>query len=147
VAVAVRAARWGLSSALRNPLLLILHVGHAWVAIGLVLRGVAAITPAVPPPAGTHAIAAGAVGALTLGMLARVTKGHTGRLLENDFASTAAFVLVSIAAVARVTAALVPELYEPLIELAGVAFASAFALFAIANMKALVMLRADGKPG
>lgn len=147
VAVAVRAARWGWPSALRNPLLAILHVGHAWVAIGLVLRGVAAITPAVPLAAATHALAAGAIGSLTLGMLARVTKGHTGRLLENDLASTAAFALVTIAAVARVAAALVLDLYRPLLDVAGTCFAAAFAVYLLANLKALLTRRVDGKPG
>ena len=37
----------------------------------------------IPPSAATHALTAGAIGTLTLGMMARVTLGHTGRKLED----------------------------------------------------------------
>ncbi len=149
VLVAGRAAHWGARVSLRDPLLWILHVGHAWIPVGLALRAVAAASPTtVAASAGLHAVTAGAIGALTLGMMARVALGHTGRVLTAPRGMAAAFALVTLAAVVRVLAAIVaPAHYLRALEATAVLWALAFALYVARYAAILWSPRVDGKPG
>jgi uncharacterized protein involved in response to NO len=149
VLVVVRAARWGFLSSLRVPLLWILHLGHAWIAVGLVLRAAAFVAPRLPLSASTHALTVGAIGSLTLGMMARVALGHTGRPLVVGRTVSAAFVLLTLAACLRVFGPLVgaPVTYLTWLVVSGVGWSLAFALFVLAYAKILVSPRVDGKPG
>lgn len=143
-----RTARWGARHSLREPLLWVLHVGHAWIPIGLGLRALASVAPAVPQASGTHALTVGAIGTLTLGMMARVSLGHTGRILAAPRAARTAFVLVTAAAVVRVLVPLVaPAHTGASLVVAGACWSAAFALFAAGYAKILVGPRVDGKPG
>jgi len=144
VFVAARAMHWGARAASRVPLLFILHVGHAWIAIGLALRAAAAITGLVPSSLGLHALTAGAIGSLTIGMMARVALGHTGRALVAPRAATIAFALVTIAAIARVVVPLVaPGAYLTALVVAAIAWSTAFALYAASYARILVSPRID----
>jgi uncharacterized protein involved in response to NO len=149
VLVVLRAARWGFLSSLRVPLLWILHLGHAWIAVGLVLRAAAFVAPRLPLSASTHALTVGAIGSLTLGMMARVALGHTGRPLVVGRTVSAAFVLLTLAACLRVFGPLVgaPVTYLTWLVVSGVGWSLAFTLFVLAYAKILVSPRVDGKPG
>jgi uncharacterized protein involved in response to NO len=143
-----RAWRWGARYTLRTPLLWVLHAGYAWLCVGFVLRGVAMFTYRVPPSAGLHALTVGAIGMLTLGMMSRVSLGHTGRMLEAPRSAVVAFVLVILATIARVVGPLIgPAWVLPSLVVAGSLFAAAFALFLVGYARMLVSPRVDGKPG
>jgi len=153
VLILARAARWGLGRSLRNPLLWILHFGHAWIAAGLALRVASAVTTTVPASAATHALTVGAIGSLCLGMMARVSLGHTGRPLTVRAPMTLAFATLTLAAVVRVlgpwlvTSMLGGLHYGTLLVVSGVAWAVAFGIFFAVYMPVLVAPRVDGKPG
>lgn len=105
-------------------------MGYGWVAFGLVLLGTAAIFPeGFPSTAGIHALAAGAVDTMTLGVMTRATRGHSGRPLSGGTATTAIYLLITLAAILRVMAPLIPDLYLPLLLASGAAWVAAFALF------------------
>ncbi len=145
---AARAVHWLTLRAARLPLVWVLHVGYAWIPVGLLLRAASAFGGAVPPSAATHALTVGAIGTLTLGMMARVTLGHTGRLLVPPRSAVAAFALMGVAAIARVAALLVsPSYYRAWVTVAGALWSAAFALYLVAFAPALVSPRADGKGG
>ena len=146
--VAARTVHWGMRASFRDPLLWILHLGHAFIPLGLVLRAASAASPTIPASAGLHAITAGAVGALTLGMMARVSLGHTGRLIVAPRSATIAFVLVLSAAVVRVGAPLLfPSAYLQALALTAALWGLAFAIYAVAYAPILFAPRIDGKPG
>ncbi len=63
---------------LDDPMVLILHVGYSWVILGLFLLALSALGLTTFSVA-LHALTAGAIGSMTLGMMCRVTLGHTGR--------------------------------------------------------------------
>ncbi|HEY8088462.1 MAG TPA: NnrS family protein [Polyangiaceae bacterium] len=143
-----RAARWGTRHTARHPLLWILHAGYAWMVLGLLLRGLARVVPAIPGSLATHAVTVGAIGSLTLGMMARVSLGHSGRALVAPRAMAWGFAAITAAAFAR---AIVP-LFAPgwyLAELVAAAglWTVAFLLFLVAYLPVLVTPRVDGKPG
>jgi uncharacterized protein involved in response to NO len=54
----LRVGPWGMRHTARHPLLWILHLGHAWIPIGLGLRALATLTQAVPGSFATHALTA-----------------------------------------------------------------------------------------
>jgi uncharacterized protein involved in response to NO len=147
VLAAARAIHWGARHSLREPLLWVLHVGYAWVPVGLVLRGVA-LHPAVAATAATHALTLGAIGTLTLGMMARVALGHTGRPLVASRRMTLAFVAIPLAALVRVVTAIIagPAAIAGA-HLAGTLWALAFLLFLSQYASVLTRPRADGRPG
>lgn len=145
---AARSTRWGASLSARDPLLWVLHLGHAWIPLALLLRALDGWTHAVPSSVSVHALTAGAIGALTLGMMVRVSLGHTGRKLVASRWAAVAFVALSLAAVARVAApSLSPARVLPALMIAGALWSLAFTLALIAVAPALIAPRVDGRPG
>jgi uncharacterized protein involved in response to NO len=143
---ALRMHTWGTLRTFREPLLWILHLGSAWITLGLVLRGAASFT-SLPVSSGLHAVTAGAIGALTLGMMTRVTLGHTGRKLAVPWHITLAFGLIGLAALARVLAPLTwPGSLTPLV-LAGGMWSAAFAIYLLTYAPTLWVPRPDGRAG
>ena len=130
IAHAVRLARWRPWLVIAEPLLLVLHVGVGWLALALLLMGGAALDLAgLAPTSALHALAIGAVGSMTLGVMARATLGHTGRALAADRASTAMFAAISLAALLCVLAPAWPSAYEAVLVASGLAWCLAFGLF------------------
>jgi len=148
VLVLARTARWGTLHTFRDPLLWILHLGHGFVAVGLVLRGVTLLTPAVSASTALHALTAGGIGSLTLGMMARVALGHTGRMLAVRPVVALAFALMVASALVRVFGPLGGSIaYRHSMTTAGVLFALAFLIYLVVYLPILTAPRVDGKPG
>lgn len=147
VAHAARLALWKPWTTSGHPILWILHLSYAWIPIHLVLRALAAFE-VVPATLATHALTVGAIGGITLGMMTRTSRGHTGRPLRASPVETAAYVLVHLAAAVRVFLPLAaPELQLSAIVASGILWSAAFALFTIAFWPVLTRPRLDGKPG
>jgi uncharacterized protein involved in response to NO len=127
---AVRLARWAGDRTHGERLLLILHIGYAFVPIGLVLTGLAALE-VVPAAAGIHALAGGAIGTMTLAVMTRASLGHTGRALHASNGTQAIYAAIVLAAAARIAAALAPEHAMAFLIAAGVFWTAAFAGFAV----------------
>jgi uncharacterized protein involved in response to NO len=129
------------------PLVWILHVSYAWVVAYLVLRGLAEIG-VVDRVLATHAVTVGVIGGMTLGMMTRTARGHTGRALIADRFETASFVLVIVAALLRVFGALVhPGGYVWFVVASGICWSAAFGLYAARYWSVLSRTRIDGRPG
>jgi uncharacterized protein involved in response to NO len=147
IAHAARFALWRPWRTRRAPLVWVLHAAYAWVVIHLGLRALAALG-LVAVPLATHALTIGAIGAMTLGMMVRTARGHTGRALRADRFEIACFVLVLFAAIVRVFGALLlPGLYRATVLASGLCWSGAFALYAIRYWPVLTRPRIDGKPG
>jgi uncharacterized protein involved in response to NO len=125
----VRLARWAGLKALRDPLVFVLHLSYAWLPAGLILLGCATLHPFLPVSSAVHALGAGAMGAMTLAVMTRATRGHTGRPLEADRATVLIYILVHSGALLRVIAPLLPVDYITAIAVAGGLWAAAFLLF------------------
>lgn len=135
---------WRTASA---PLVWVLHAAYAWIPLHLALRFAFAMGW-IASSAATHALTAGAIGGLTIGMMTRTTRGHTGRALRADRSDIACYVLVLAGAVVRV---LVPPLaaswtVQAVITSAAM-WSGGFALFALRYGPTLCRPRLDGKPG
>jgi uncharacterized protein involved in response to NO len=139
---------WGIRHTARHPLLWILHVGHAWIPIGFALRAVATLTQLVSGSFATHALTVGAIGSLTIGMMARVSLGHSGRPLVVSKLVTASFVAITLAAIARALVPIAwPSTYLVTLYVAAALWTLAFVLFLFVYVPILTSPRADGKAG
>jgi uncharacterized protein involved in response to NO len=143
-----RAVHWGARHSWSDPLLWVLHAGYGWLVIGLLLRGAAGVFGTPFSSVATHALTVGAVGTLTLGMMARVSLGHTGRMLVAPRPMASAFVAITLAALARVLVPwLAPRYYTLGLMAAGVFWVLAFAIFLAAYTPILSRPRVDGRQG
>lgn len=144
---AARLAGWHDRRIWGVPLLWVLHLGYAWVAIGFALKAAVAAGLLIPM-VGLHALTVGAIGVLTLGMMARVALGHTGRALQASAPVAVAFALINAAAAVRaLVAAALPDWYSQTILVAAGLWLAAFAIFVAGYAGILTQPRADGQPG
>ncbi len=125
----VRLVRWAGDRTWRDRLVLILHVGYAFVPLGFLLAGAAALG-VVTGDIGTHAWTVGAAGTMTLAVMTRASLGHTGSALTATPVTQAIYAGVVIAALARICASLEPALSDPLLHVAVVAWVAAYFGFA-----------------
>lgn len=146
LATAVRLGRWQGWQTCADPLVVILHIGYAWVPLGLGLLAIGQ-TGGVAEIAALHGLTAGAMGTMTLAVMTRATLGHTGRALRAGPGTSTVYVLVTIAAVARTVATFTPAAWEPLVWTSGLAWIAAFAGFVALYGPMLISPRIDGRPG
>jgi uncharacterized protein involved in response to NO len=129
LAQAARLSRWAGLRAARDPLVLILHIGFAWLPLGLLLLGGSILLPSIPPSAAIHALTGGAMATMILAVMTRATLGHTGRELRASGPTILIYALVTLGAVLRVAASLSFVPYAGGLALAGLAWGGAFLLF------------------
>jgi uncharacterized protein involved in response to NO len=144
---AVRLYGWHDRRVWGRPILWVLYSGFAWVVLGLALLAVAA-AGWVPGSLARHALTVGGIGVVTLGMMARVSLGHTGRPLEPARWVAASFLVLNLAAVLRVFGPLLaPERYALWVELSAGLWVLTFLAFLAHYAPILVRPRPDGQPG
>jgi uncharacterized protein involved in response to NO len=144
----LRARDWGAELTLGKPLLWTLHLGGAWVGAGSILRGLSPLVPGLSPSIALHAITAGGIGLLCLGMMTRVTLGHTGRMLAIPSSMAWAMRALSLAVVLRVVGpVLLPSNTLVALFLAALFWSLAFGCYLAVYAKALLSPRVDGRPG
>lgn len=148
MAAAVAARHWGTRESLSHPLLWILHAGYYWIVASLVLSFLAWAGVPVSQSASLHALTVGGIGSFTLGMMSRVTLGHTGRMIVSSRITTLSFALIGLAALCRVAVPeLVPAWTMQSWRAAGALWALSFAAYLWKFAPLLVTPRIDGQPG
>lgn len=144
VLTAARLTRWRGLATRREPLLFVLHVAIATIAVGFLIEALAILWPeVVDPTAALHLWTAGSVGLTVLGVMTRVSRGHTGRPLKAGRLELAIYALVSIGALLRMAAPYTGEAYVHVLACAGLLWAVAFLTFAIGYAGILAGPRAD----
>lgn len=142
----IRLARWSGLRTWREPLVLILHIAYLWLPLGLLLLGASRFVWCIPRSSALHALAAGAMASMTLAVMTRATLGHTGRELRADGATQAIYLLVTLGAVVRFAAAMLPFDYIAMVALAGLLWGGAFLLYLLTYGPKLLSPRPDGRP-
>lgn len=129
------------------PLLWILYAGYCWIILGFFLSALSAFNWLTSSLA-LHAFTVGGVGVLTLGMMARVSLGHTGRTLKASNAMAFAFILINLSVIIRVLLPLAfPQWYNILIYASSLTWLTAFSLFMFVYGPMLSNDRVDGQHG
>ena len=134
LASVMRLLRWRGWRTWREPLVLSLHVGYAWVALSLAALGGAGLGIGLPAGNAVHVLTGGAVGAMTLAVMTRASLGHTGRPRHADGFTVAIYTLVNMGALLRIFAPN-PEaptaLTHLMFGLAALGWSGAYLLFAL----------------
>ncbi|VAW41970.1 NnrS protein involved in response to NO, partial [hydrothermal vent metagenome] len=126
------------------PLVWVLHVGYLFLIIGFLLSAISSYIPSLYFIA-LHAFSIGTLGVITLGMMARVSIGHTGRNLKFPPKVVKLIFLLMIAAtIVRVIIPLFDiGIYQWTIIVSGLLWSLAFILFVWSYTKILVSPRVD----
>ena len=150
IAALAHAARLGLWQSWRTlgtPLVWALHLAYGWIVVYLVLRALSALG-VVAEPLAIHALTLGVIGGMTIGMMTRTARGHTGRPLVADGFEVACYVLIQAAAVLRVFGGMIlPNAYLLTVVGSGICWSIAFAMYAVRYWPILSRPRIDGKAG
>ncbi len=146
------ALAWGLMKALKNRLLVMLHLGFLWLGLALVLGGFAQVLSAVQGAAvlslgALHALTMGCLGSLMLAMVTRVSCGHGGRALVADNLIWTLFCLLQLATVLRISGALQSALAGWLLLAAATLWALIMGVWAVRLGGWYGRLRSDGRAG
>jgi uncharacterized protein involved in response to NO len=145
---AVRLADWHTPGVWKKPLLWVLFLGYGAAVSGFLLKALSLLVPFSPYLA-VHAFAVGGIGLMTVGMMARVALGHTGRSIqEPPELLPPIFLLLAAAAVVRVVPPLFDAGHYPLwVGLSQALWLTAFGGFALVYAPILIRPRVDGQPG
>jgi len=143
----VRLVGWSGWLGRSDPLIWILHIGYAWIVLGLLLLGAKWWWPQLTDSAWLHALGNGAVGTMLLGVMSRVALGHTGRLLELPRGAVWIYWAILLSAVLRIAVALGWLGSQTALTAAGLAWVLAFSLFLWIYTPILIGPRVDGRPG
>jgi uncharacterized protein involved in response to NO len=142
-----RIAGWYVQRIWYVPLLWVLYIGYGWVILGFTLTAFSAYG-LVAPTLALHAFTVGGIGVLTLGMMARVSLGHTGRALRVSNVMAIGFVLINLAALFRVLLPIaLPDWYGMLVYVSTLSWLAAFSLFVFVYAPILTTARIDGQEG
>jgi len=142
-----RVAGWKPHVTFRNPLLWILHLSYAWIPVGFILLGLAALQLA-PASAAIHVLAIGATAGLIIGMITRTALGHTGRALKAGAGEVAMYALIQAGAVARFAAAIdINGVRNVALLVTAACWSAAFLLYVAVYGPYLLKARVDGREG
>lgn len=145
---------WRLRASLREPLLAMLHIGFAWLGIALLLYSVQSLAllagHAILAKAPLHVLTIGYFASMVLGMISRVTLGHSGRPLRADSLTWGIFLVFQAVTLLRVAAdlpGLAFMLRSHLYLCAAALWLTCFGIWAWRQVPIYWRPRADGKPG
>lgn len=103
-----RLSRWrGLDTG-AEPLVWVLHLAYALLALGFLTEGLAGLGLA-PEPAARHVLMAGAIGMTTLAVMSRASLGHTRRTLHAGPGLSACYISLALSVFARLAAGFWPD--------------------------------------
>ncbi|WP_116368770.1 NnrS family protein [Parahaliea mediterranea] len=147
LANALRLLYWAGWRTVREPLLWILHLAYGFIALALLLRAALQFGLLHNPSLWHHSLGAGAIGILILGVMTRVSMGHTGRPLRLLPGGLLIFMSVILAALLRLAVAAGWLPYQGGLWASALAWIGAYVLFVLLYGPVLWAPRPDGKPG
>jgi uncharacterized protein involved in response to NO len=139
---AIRMGRWRGWRTVDEPLLLALHAGYAFVPLGMVAVGLAAVGW-IAGASALHVLTVGAIGNMTFAVMTRASLAHTGRALTASATTSFAYLALVLSAVLRPFAEIIPSQYHVLLSLSGLCWLIAFGLFVIEYGPMLVSQKPD----
>ncbi len=144
----IRLFGWYTSGIWKKPLLWVLYIAYALIVLGFGLK-TAGIVYGISPYLAVHAFAFGGIGMMTLGMMARVSLGHTGRNVHVPPRSlNAIFITLFCGALVRIIFPLLDNsLYTLWIALSQILWMTAFGMFLFIYFPILIYPRIDGRYG
>ena len=135
-----RLARWRGWATIEEPLLAALHIGYAFIPLGLAGIALSALGW-FSAPAVLHLLTVGAIGNMTLAVMTRVSLGHTGRPLAASPLTALAYLAVLLSAVLRPFAEVLPQHYHLLLATSAACWIFGFSVYVVEYAPMLVSPR------
>lgn len=126
-----RLSRWHGWVTWQEPLVLILHLGYGWLVMALLVLGCSILGFGPQKENAIHALTAGAVGVMTLGVMTRASLGHTGRPKHASPLTVFIYTLVTLGALLRVFGPASGLPTNLILGLAAISWSGAYLLFAM----------------
>lgn len=144
----VRLAGWYTHKIWTKPLVWVLVIAYVFVVMGFALKAASVFTN-ISPFLSVHAFTVGGIGILTIGMMSRVSLGHTGRsVLEPSPIIFWALLILVVGTAIRVIFPLFDmTLYSYWVGFSQVMWIVAFSLFVYVYAPMLLSARVDGRDG
>lgn len=142
LAQAVRLSRWRGWAARAEGLVFILHLAYGFVVLGLVAIAATAFE-VLDAVSSMHVLTVGGIGSMTLAVMSRATRGHTGLELRASPVTIASYGCILSAGAVRPLASLLPDAYMLVLSIAGVAWILAFLLYLVEYAPTLTRTRRD----
>ena len=144
----VRMIGWYTPGIWKSPLLWSFFITLTSIVLGFALFAVQS-SLGLSPYLSVHAFAIGAIGVMTLGMMARVSTGHTGRSIKQPHRLlNPALVLISLSTLVRIVLpAVMPTHHVTWINISGSLWVISFSLLCAAFVPIWLSPRVDGKYG
>jgi uncharacterized protein involved in response to NO len=137
----IRLARWAGHRTAAEPLVLVLHVGYAFLPLGALVLSAEILMPGLlGMAAAQHLWMGGAVGLMTLAVMTRATLGHTGQDLHAGPGTVAIYLALVTAVLARLAAGVWSDEAGLLHSIAGLAWIGAFGGYALVYGRLLLRL-------
>jgi uncharacterized protein involved in response to NO len=137
---AVRLGRWQGWATRREPLLIVLHVAYATIPAGFLAVAAGVARPDIVSAASAlHIWTAGTFGLMTLAVMTRASRGHSGRPLVAGPLEQLIYVLAFLGTAARVAAPYAGGLYVHVLDAAGLLWAGAYLAFAVGYVPILLL--------
>lgn len=136
---------WNSVRALQRGILFILYAGYSWIAVRLVLEalslsGVITDTTRLA----LHAFTFGTMGTIIIGMIIRISKGHTGRKISLGIFGFLAYCAIILGVQLRVFGPLFfPEVSMAWIKISGLLWVLAYIFLAVEVVPKLIGPRVD----
>ncbi len=142
----IRLTGWSGRQLWAVPLLWVLYFGYVFLVLGFAFKAAEGFE-LFPQGTAIHAFSA-CIAILCLGMMSRVSLGHTGRPLVLARGMGLSFTLLILAMLIRVLQPLLLPGFEAwLLGIAAVFWIAAFAIFLVNYFSILIRARVDGQPG
>ena len=144
----LRLTGWYTKKIWSKSLVWVLVAAYASFILGFALKALS-ITSGISPFLSIHAFTAGGIGLLTIGMMSRVSLGHTGRnVFEPPAIVFWSFMILLMGVIVRVVFPLFNmDLYIYWIAISQVLWMLAFAIFVFVYAPMLLSARIDGRDG
>jgi uncharacterized protein involved in response to NO len=144
----IRLWGWHTRGIWKTPLLWVLFLGYSFFALGFALKAInyfSLFSNTLP----LHAFTYGGIGMVTMGMVSRVSLGHTGRnIMQPPKVVSWVFASLFLGAMTRVLAPIImPSFYMQWITVSQILWIVAFSLFLFSYSHIFIQARVDGKPG
>ncbi len=141
----VRLSGWRSLWTVGQPILWSLHLSMAFLALGLILWGLAGFGVG-QDLAAIHVLGIGCVGGMTLAVMSRAALGHTGRALIAPAPMVWAYAVMACAALVRwVGQSILLAVYDVTLMMSGGLWVAAMVLFLIAMYPMVIAPRVDGR--
>lgn len=143
-----RLAQWQGQRTLGEPLLWVLHLAYLCIPVGLLLKGLALLGRVGWAGGWLHVLTVGVIALMILGVMTRVSLGHTGRALVLPRGMVAAYLLLAGAAAVRAIGPVQTVVaYGVTVAVAAALWTFAFGLFVWRYAVILWQPRPDGRSG